>query len=39
MRADITPGATLPDYKLPDQDGVPRRLSELQGDEDRDDLN
>jgi peroxiredoxin len=24
-------GATLPDYRLPDQDGVERRLSELQG--------
>ena len=33
MRADITPGATFPDYRLPDQDGVPRRLSELQGDD------
>jgi peroxiredoxin len=33
VRADITPGATFPDYQLPDQDGVPRRLSELQGDD------
>lgn len=33
MRADITPGATFPDYELPDQDGVMRRLSELQGDD------
>ncbi len=31
MRADITPEATFPDYELPDQDGTPRRLSELQG--------
>ncbi len=30
MRADIAPGATFPDYELPDQDGVLRRLSELQ---------
>ena len=30
MRADITPGATFPDYELPDQDGTVRRLSELQ---------
>ena len=33
MRADIIPGATFPDYELPDQDGVTRRLSELQGDD------
>jgi peroxiredoxin len=33
MRADITRGATLPDYELPDQDGVTRRLSELQGND------
>src|SRR4051794_41182769 len=26
------PGAVLPDFTLPDQDGVKRRLSELQGD-------
>jgi peroxiredoxin len=32
MRADIQPGATLPDYELPDQTGRKRRLSELQGD-------
>lgn len=31
MRGDIAVGARLPDYELPDQDGVPRRLSELQG--------
>lgn len=31
MRADIIPGATLPDYELPDQTGQVRRLSELQG--------
>jgi peroxiredoxin len=33
MRADIIPGATFPDYELSDQDGVMRRLSELQGDD------
>jgi peroxiredoxin len=27
----LVPGATLPDFELPDQDGVRRRLSELQG--------
>ncbi len=31
MRSDITPGATLPDYALPDHNGTVRRLSELQG--------
>jgi peroxiredoxin len=30
MRSDITPGASFPDYELPDQTGAPRRLSELQ---------
>jgi peroxiredoxin len=29
----LTEGATLPDFALPDQDGVVRRLSELQGDD------
>ena len=33
MRSDITPGATFPDYELPDHESVPRRLSELQGDD------
>jgi peroxiredoxin len=32
MRADIVPGATFPDYQLPDQSKSPRKLSELQGD-------
>src|SRR5919108_4454367 len=27
----LVPGAALPDFELPDQDGVRRRLSELQG--------
>ena len=31
MRADITTGATFPDYELPDQTGARRRLSEIQG--------
>ena len=31
MRPDIQPGATFPDYELPDQRGRLRRLSELQG--------
>jgi peroxiredoxin len=31
MRADIVPGATFPDYELPDQTGKHRKLSELQG--------
>ena len=29
MHDDIEVGARLPDYELPDQDGVVRRLSEL----------
>jgi len=33
MRSDILPGATFPDYELPDQDRVTRRLSEIQGDD------
>src|SRR3954449_4750561 len=32
MRGDIVPGATFPDYELPDQGGRKRKLSELQGD-------
>ena len=31
MRADIVPGATFPDYELPDQTTKRRKLSELQG--------
>jgi peroxiredoxin len=31
MRADIVPGATFPDYDLPDHTGTRRRLAELQG--------
>jgi peroxiredoxin len=33
MRSDITPGATFPDYELPDHESVPRNLSELQGED------
>jgi peroxiredoxin len=33
MRPDIVPGSTFPDYQLPDQDSVPRKLSEIQGDD------
>ena len=33
MRADIAPGGVFPDYELPDQMEVPRKLSELQGDD------
>ena len=32
MRPDIIPGATLPDYRLPDETGAFHSLSELQGD-------
>ena len=31
MRSDIAPGATFPDYVLPDHTKTPRRLSDLQG--------
>ncbi len=33
MRPDIAPGGTFPDYELPDHASVPRRLSEIQGDD------
>jgi peroxiredoxin len=33
VRADIVPGAVLPDYELSDHRGMPRTLSELQGDD------
>jgi peroxiredoxin len=33
MRPDIVPGATFPDYELPDHEDTPRRLSEIQGDD------
>jgi hypothetical protein len=31
MRSDIKVGAGFPNYELPDQDGVSRQLSDLQG--------
>ena len=31
--SSLEPGATLPDYELPDHESVPRKLSELQGDD------
>jgi peroxiredoxin len=33
MRADLVPGATLPDFELPDHEGITRRLSALQGED------
>ncbi len=33
MRKDILPGATFPDYELPDHNKERRRLSELQGED------
>jgi len=33
MRPDIKPGATFPDYELPDHTDTPRKLSEIQGDD------
>ena len=33
MRADIVPGATFPDYELPDHTETLRKLSEIQGDD------
>jgi peroxiredoxin len=32
VRKDIHEGSRFPDYELPDQDGIPRQLSQLQGD-------
>ena len=32
MSKGLTPGAILPDFELPDENGVKHRLSELQGD-------
>ena len=31
MRADIVPGAVIPDYELTDHTGEHRKLSDLQG--------
>src|SRR5918996_684933 len=33
MSKGLTPGATFPDFELPDDTGAMRRLSELQGDD------
>jgi peroxiredoxin len=33
MRSDIVPGSTFPDFELPDHENVPRRLSDIQGDD------
>jgi len=33
VRSDIAPGGIFPDYELPDHENVPRRLSELQGED------
>ncbi|HTZ05772.1 MAG TPA: redoxin domain-containing protein [Gaiellaceae bacterium] len=33
MRPDIEPGATFPDYELPDHTSAMRKLSEIQGDD------
>jgi peroxiredoxin len=33
MSKGLVPGAVLPDFELPDQDGTKRHLSELQGDD------
>ena len=33
MRSDIIPGGTFPDDELPDHTDVPRKLSELQGED------
>jgi peroxiredoxin len=33
MRPDIVPGGTFPDYELPDHANVPRKLSDIQGDD------
>jgi hypothetical protein len=35
MRADMVPGATFPDYELPDHTSTPRKLGELQGEDPR----
>src|ERR1043165_9713118 len=33
MSHNLVPGAVFPDYQLPDHENVPRRLSDLQGDD------
>jgi peroxiredoxin Q/BCP len=31
IRQDLKPGNLFPDFELPDQDGLPHRLSDLMG--------
>jgi peroxiredoxin len=33
MRSDIARGGVFPDYELPDNEKIPRKLSEIQGDD------
>jgi hypothetical protein len=33
MRSDIVPGGTFPDYELPDHENLPRKLTEIQGED------
>jgi len=33
MSKGLTPGAVLPDFALPDENGMTHRLSQLQGDD------
>jgi peroxiredoxin len=33
MSTNLIPGVTLPDFELPDEKGLPHRLSDLQGDD------
>ena len=33
MLKDLQPGDVFPDFELPDENGDPHRLSELQGDD------
>src|SRR3954454_21551666 len=33
MRNDIVPGASFPDYELPEHTDTPRKLSEIQGED------
>jgi peroxiredoxin len=33
MRPDIAPGKAFPDFELPDHENIPRKLSEIQGDD------
>jgi hypothetical protein len=33
MRSDIAPGSRIPDYELPDHENVPRKLSDIEGED------